>query len=501
MFVRTIVTTLLLTLASLPARAQPLGTFTWQLQPYCNVISVSVTGTAGVYTLEGTDDQCGGGTRAPLTGVATPNPDGSLGFGMHLVTSPGGHGVHVEARINLGTFSGQWSDSDGHRGTFAFGQHTGGPPRPLPAVTAIPPAFGLTADGAFVAAGTLSAGALPASGAGTRMMWSPKAAAFRAGSTSGDFWDESRVGLFSVAFGSDTVASGEFSAAVGKDTLASGIASMAIGRSTVASGMQSLAAGHQAESRGNESVALGYRTLAQGQAAIATGHETMASGASSLAHGYRARASGAQSIALGGDAARQMGVQASGAQAVAIGVNNSAGGDGSIVVGSNASATAAAPGTFVYGDRSTPNQIIAFGPNEFHARAAGGVFFYSNPSLSTGVRLPANASAWSTLSDVNSKEHFDEFDDDTLLQKLAALPVRTWSYKAQGASIRHAGPTAQDFHAAFGLGEDPLRISTVDADGIALAGVRALVLRQRALERELAVLRDRLHELERAAAR
>jgi hypothetical protein len=39
--------------------------------------------------------------------------------------------------------------------------------------------------------------------------------------------------------------------------------------------------------------------------------------------------------------------------------------------------------------------------------------------------------------------------------------------------------TAQDFHAAFGLGEDPLRISTIDADGIALRAVQALELRER----------------------
>jgi hypothetical protein len=501
MFVRSVVTSLLLAFASVPASAQTLGTFSWQLQPFCNVISVSVTGIAGVYTLEGTDDQCGGGTRAPLTGVATPNPDGTLGFGLHLVTSPGGHGVQVEARISLATLSGQWSDSDGNSGTFAFGQRTGGQPRPLPTVPTIPSAFGLQSDGGLVAAGTVDAGTIPASGAGTRMMWFPKKAAFRAGSTAGDFWDEPNVGKFSIAVGSSTVASGESASALGTGALASGIASLATGYGTTASGHQSLAAGFQSESRGNESVALGYRSVASGHAAVSTGYETSASGHRSVALGFRASALGAESFALGGNAAQSIGVSASGAQAVAIGVNNSAIGDGSVVIGTNATALSTAPGTFVYADRSTPNQIIAFGPNEFHARASGGVFFYSNPTLSTGVRLAANSSAWSTLSDANSKEHYADFDDETLLDKLAGLPVRTWSYKAQGPSIRHAGPTAQDFHAAFGLGEDPLRISTIDADGIALAAVRALVLRQRALEGELLQLRERLLELEGAAAR
>ena len=34
------------------------------------------------------------------------------------------------------------------------------------------------------------------------------------------------------------------------------------------------------------------------------------------------------------------------------------------------------------------------------------------------------------------------------------MPVSTWSYQAQGTGIRHLGPTAQDFRAAFGLGEN-----------------------------------------------
>ena len=498
MFVRTFLTPLvLLALASVPAGAQSLGTFTWQLQPYCNVISVNVTGTAGVYTLDGTDDQCGSNTRAPLTGVATPNPDGSIGFGMHLVTSPGGHGVQVEARISLSSLSGEWSDSDGNRGTFAFGQRTGGQPRPLPATTVIPTTIRLRADGGLVAAGAIDTGTIPASGAGTRMMWFPKKAAFRAGSTSGDVWDEPKTGAFSVAMGNDTVASGEFSAAFGKDARATGIASTALGRNTLASGVQSLAAGHLSEARGNESVALGYAATANGHAAHASGFEASADGAMSFAHGFRARASGAQSVAIGGDSAGPFGVQASGAQSVAIGVNSLANGAGSFVLGANASTLTTAPGTFVYGDRSTPNQITAFGPNEFHARAAGGVFFYSNAALSTGVRLPSNSSAWSTLSDANSKEHVADFDDEELLTKLAALPVRTWSYKAQGAAIRHAGPTAQDFHAAFGLGEDPLRISTVDADGIALAGVGALAKEYAALKAQLAELTARLDAFER----
>jgi hypothetical protein len=36
------------------------------------------------------------------------------------------------------------------------------------------------------------------------------------------------------------------------------------------------------------------------------------------------------------------------------------------------------------------------------------------------------------------------------------------------------GPTAQDFYAAFGLEEDERHISTIDADGVALAAIQGL---------------------------
>lgn len=62
--------------------------------------------------------------------------------------------------------------------------------------------------------------------------------------------------------------------------------------------------------------------------------------------------------------------------------------------------------------------------------------------------------------------------DGRLLQaRLAELPLFTWNYRAQNPAIRHLGPMAQDFRAAFSLGEDEKHISTVDADGVAVDGI------------------------------
>jgi hypothetical protein len=60
------------------AGAQRLGTLRWQLQPYCNVVTLTVTEACGVYSLDGFDDQRGAATRAPITGTAAANPDGTI---------------------------------------------------------------------------------------------------------------------------------------------------------------------------------------------------------------------------------------------------------------------------------------------------------------------------------------------------------------------------------------------------------------------------------------
>jgi hypothetical protein len=47
-----------------------------------------------------------------------------------------------------------------------------------------------------------------------------------------------------------------------------------------------------------------------------------------------------------------------------------------------------------------------------------------------------------------------------------------WKYKTDSPSIRHLGTMAQDFRAAFDLGEDDKHISTIDEGGVALAAVQ-----------------------------
>jgi Chaperone of endosialidase len=126
----------------------------------------------------------------------------------------------------------------------------------------------------------------------------------------------------------------------------------------------------------------------------------------------------------------------------------------------------------------------------------------------SGSPAYCDGTTWVNGSDRNSKENFAALDAQTVLAKVAALPLTEWNYKTDPADHRHIGPMAQDFHAAFGLnGGDNKHISTVDEGGVALAAIQGLnqkveagsqqsKVRIQKLEAENAELKARLEKLE-----
>ncbi len=110
------------------------------------------------------------------------------------------------------------------------------------------------------------------------------------------------------------------------------------------------------------------------------------------------------------------------------------------------------------------------------------------------------AVAFDTLSDVHVKDAFAAIDPAAVLAALDVMPVHSWSFKDDSGAARHIGPTAQDFHAAFGFGDSATRIATVDADGVAFAAIQALSQENRSLRQDVANLSDRLAALEAALA-
>jgi hypothetical protein len=305
---------------------------------------------------------------------------------------------------------------------------------------------------------------IPATGAGTRLMWWPSRAAFRAGMVEGTEWDASNVGLFSLAMGLGTAASGSYATAIGYQTTASFVADVALGYQTTAIG--------------GSATAMGQQTTASAVAATAMGSNSTASGNISTAMGFRTTASGGSSTAMGS--------------------RTTASGNNSTAMGSNAT-TGGFDGSFVIGDFSTVlfnNALVtATAENQFTSRFAGGYRLYTSAmSTTTGVTLGPGQGSWASLSDSTRKERFLSYDPDAVLAGLRGLRLGTWNYRGQDpAMMRHWGPMAQDFHRAFGrdgvgvIGTDTT-ISTQDADGVLFAAAQALEARTRDLEARIEAL-------------
>jgi hypothetical protein len=123
---------------------------------------------------------------------------------------------------------------------------------------------------------------------------------------------------------------------------------------------------------------------------------------------------------------------------------------------------------------------------------------YTRPRLTEHGRVSeltfAQTGPIAAPSDRNAKEAFESVDSRAILAAVATLPIERWSYK--GETVRHLGPMAQDFAAAFSLGADDRHIFPLDAGGVALVAIQGLhglvqtqTARLEALERELTALR------------
>ena len=152
-------------------------------------------------------------------------------------------------------------------------------------------------------------------------------------------------------------------------------------------------------------------------------------------------------------------------------------------------------GTFVWGD-STDADISSTSSNSVTMRASGGYRLFSNAGASAGVSLAPGGTAWAVISDRDAKKDFAPVDSREILEKLAALPITQWHYRwEESDATPHLGPMAQDFKAAFYPGRDDKSITTLEADGVALAAIQGLNQKLEAQRAENNDLRRELEEL------
>ncbi|HRE77636.1 MAG TPA: tail fiber domain-containing protein [Flavobacterium sp.] len=166
-------------------------------------------------------------------------------------------------------------------------------------ITADAGAVTINGTDGLVSTGTLSSGEVAPSGAGTRMVWNPRKAAFRAGRVTFDQWDDTNIGESSTAFGSNSIASGVGSFASGQNAQALGSGSTAFGSNSIASGVGSFASGQHAQALGSGSTAFGIFSTASGFLSFSSGLSIIASGSYSAAFGETCQTTGLASYAFG----------------------------------------------------------------------------------------------------------------------------------------------------------------------------------------------------------
>jgi hypothetical protein len=130
-------------------------------------------------------------------------------------------------------------------------------------------------------------------------------------------------------------------------------------------------------------------------------------------------------------------------------------------------------------------------------QAGSGIILGTNGNTLT---ITAQAGA---PSDRNIKTDFAPVSAEKILARVSELPITSWRYTNETPGIRHIGPMAQDFRAAFSLGQDDKFIQFVDEQGVALTAIQGLnekLQRQSTeLERKEAEIQDlkqRLQKLE-----
>ena len=160
--------------------------------------------------------------------------------------------------------------------------------------------------------------------------------------------------------------------------------------------------------------------------------------------------------------------------------------------------------------------LIGTGGSELQVNKDGRVTMGPGATQTFNLAPNGNLTINGTLTQGSSrdiKENFSRIEPQEILARVTKLPLQEWTYKADAPESRHLGPVAEDFRAAFGLGEDDKHIAPMDAAGVALASIQAmhglmedkdqriadLEEQNLALEGRLAALEEVVRELNRSS--
>jgi hypothetical protein len=243
-------------------------------------------------------------------------------------------------------------------------------------------------------------------------------------------------------------------------TVSGGITNTASGNyATVSGGRANTASGHY-------SLAAGRRAKANHQGAFVWADSHDADFASTRSNQFNLRASGGVRV----DTGSGPGISLNAADTPLI----TRGGD---PFGTNAPASKEGHGR--WGLFMEPSRLVLGIPgDDVPGRVFSVAKYHTDGTYATLMTVDQNgavtATSFTPTSDRNAKRGFEPVDATAVLEKVARLPLSRWQFKEDNSGAWHLGPTAQDFHAAFGLGANDTTIATVDADGVALAAIQGL---------------------------
>jgi hypothetical protein len=415
-----------------------------------------------------------GNRIASLTGAATISGGGRFGFPNRVYGDMGsvGGGAGNEAGSTATVAGGAGNMATGIRATIAGGENNAA----TRDSASIGGGYGNLAAGshATVAGGISNAAteidATVSGGSGNK-------ASERHSTIAGGSVNKASGLAATIAGGFYNVASATYSTAGG------GIANVSNGmESTVSGGAGNHASGESAFIGGgmNNHVTGPYSIVGGGRANVAGNDASGQCAYATVGGGMGNEVSGSYSVVPGGS-------------------QNHAAGDYGFAAGSRARIEPGHDGVFLYSDHKDV-EFPSAGPNEFAARATGGVRFVTGIDASghslAGVRLSPGSGSWETLSDRRLKTSFSSVDGQEILERLKSVPIMSWRYRAEDSGVRHIGPTAQDFHKAFQFGVDERYISGVDADGIAMAAIQSLYEMVRERDKTIEAHENRIREME-----
>jgi hypothetical protein len=114
------------------------------------------------------------------------------------------------------------------------------------------------------------------------------------------------------------------------------------------------------------------------------------------------------------------------------------------------------------------------GTGVYGTTATGDSAYFVGGSGGGGYCKFNGGSNWNCTSDRNLKDHLMAADPKRVLQQVTDLPEWYYQMKKGNPKVRFLGPTAQDFKAAFALGEGDTTINIGNAQGVALTAIKGL---------------------------